>query len=269
MELTYDWQSFQSMFYPKRRSATPLGDVANPVYLVVESSIIVSAFGECEDLSDWIGAEYQEMAAEMPHRELLLFEREQVDQWMAESTQLPHIHEQIDFLRKQAASHGMSTRARPVRKGRKLSKEDIAVRHGHAHLGNQHFLIEAMLGWWGKVLPSAFGVFVRLENEAGAPQEDIFVLIRRGRLDAFHEPDLSSMGRDRCKMPGEVVKYLSEKHLVPVQGLFVPAAQWAEWCDSPNPWRKLAASLKANESKLMPFRWSLVSLMASRAFLGF
>ena len=56
-------------------------------------------------------------------------------------------------------------------------------------------------------------------------------MIRRGRIDAFHEPDLSSMGQDRRKVPAEVVKYLSEKHLVPVQGIFVPAAEWADWSE--------------------------------------
>jgi hypothetical protein len=64
------------------------------------------------------------------------------------------------------------------------------------------------------------------------------------------------------------VKYLSEKHLVPVQGFFMPAQQWALWSENPHPWKEIAASLKANEAKLVPFRFSLVTLIASRAFLG-
>jgi hypothetical protein len=266
VELTYDWQSFQTMFYPKRRSATRLqGETAGPVYLVVEGNIIVAAFAECEDLSDWLGAEYEEMAAEMPHRELLLFDRAKVDQWLSEAVALPHVHEQMDFLRTKASESVVSTRARPSKKGRKTSKGNIELKQEHGHLGRQHFLLEAMQGWWGKVLPSAYGPFLRLE---GQHEKDLFVLVRRGRIEAFHEPDLSSMGRDRRKVPADVVKYLSEKHLVPVQGMFVPAQAWAEWSDSPTPWRLVAAAVKANQAKMVPFRWSLVSMMASRAFLG-
>ena len=66
MELTYDWQSFQGMFYPKRRSALRLrrdvplsgSELASPAYLVTEGDTVVAAFAEGEDLSDWIGAAY-------------------------------------------------------------------------------------------------------------------------------------------------------------------------------------------------------------------
>ena len=237
-------------------------EVAGPVYLVVEGDVIVGAFAECEDLSDWIGAQYQDMAADMPHREVLLFERAKFEEWLAQGMALAHVHEQLDLLRTRAASGVISTRAKPSKKGK---RGDIRLKQGHAHLGNQHFLLEAMQSWWGKVLPSAYGVFIRLE---GQKEQDLFILLRRGRLAAFHEPDLTSMGRDRRKIPADVVKYLSEKHLVPVQGIVVPTAEWTEWSSCSSPWRKVAASLKTNQSRLVPFRWSLVSLMASRAFLG-
>src|SRR5437868_104532 len=126
MELTYDWQSFQSMFYPKRRSAVQMGsETAGPVYLVLEGNIIVEAFAESEDLSDWIGAEYEEMAAEMAHRELLLFDREKLDKWIGGSMSHPHLYEQMDFLRTKAAEEVISTRARPAKKGYKTSKGNI------------------------------------------------------------------------------------------------------------------------------------------------
>jgi hypothetical protein len=263
MELTYDWQSFQAMFYPKRRAATQqASEIASPAYLVIEGETVVAAFAEGEDLSDWIGAAYADMAADMHHRELLLFEREQLDAWLEESMAHPHLHEQVEFLRKKAAAGAVSTRAKPQKKGR---KGELSRKHGHASLGHPHFLLEAMQGWWGKVLPSAYGVYIRLE---GGAENSLFVVIRRGRIDSFHEPDLSSLGKDRRKVAADVVKYLSEKYLVPVQGIFVPAAEWAEWSDTTSPWRRVAASLKTNQSRLVPFRWSLVSMMASRAFLG-
>jgi hypothetical protein len=271
MELSYDWQSLQAMFYPGRRSSLAVsgGELTGPAYLVTEGETVVAAFAEGEDLSDWIGAAYADMAAEMHHRELLLFERSQLDSWLEEAMALPHLHEQVELMRKQAAAHAVSTRAKTRGSGKGGKKGELSRKHGHVTLGHPHFLLEAMQGWWGKVLPSAYGVFIRLEGpSSGGVERDLFVVIRRGRIDSFFEPDLSSIGKDRRKQAAEVVKYLSEKHLVPVQGIFVPAAEWADWSQSISPWRKVAASVKANQSRLVPFRWGLVTLMASRAFLG-
>jgi hypothetical protein len=47
----------------------------------------------------------------------------------------------------------------------------------------------------------------------------------------------------------------------------VPEADWNEWAAHPHPWRRAAVAIRANRAKLVPFRWGLVLLMASRAFL--
>jgi hypothetical protein len=71
------------------------------------------------------------------------------------------------------------------------------------------------------------------------------------------------------------VQYLSEKHRVPVQGLFIPAEDWAEWSESQfepgresEAWRKLAFAVKENRVKMVPFRWQIAALGAAKAFLG-
>jgi hypothetical protein len=140
------------------------------------------------------------------------------------------------------------------------------------------FLLEAVRGWWAKILPSAYGIFIRLEERAGTPsvatagaQQEIFLLIRRGRLELFHEPDLSFLGTEKIRRPASIVKYLSEKHGVPVQGLFIPAEDWAEWSEpahEKDAWRKLAMAVKENRAKLVPFRWQIAALGAAKAFLG-
>lgn len=254
MELTYDWRGFQATFSPKRRlTLQEAGEPTGPVYLIAEQDAVITAFANSEDLSDWVGAKVADVAVEFNHRELVVFERAEVDALMGEAAGLAHSYEQADFLLSNATATLYSKgHARKAQKG-KLGSALPAV--------PRHFLLEALLGsgWWSKVLPSAYGIFIRLEGGTVSPK-DFFVVVRRGRLDTFCEPDFSSQ-------PADPVKYLSEKYLVPVQGICVPAAEWKEWAESSHPWRKIALSIRANRAKLTPFRWGLVSLVATRGFL--
>jgi len=252
MELIYDWKNFQAMFYPKRRAQ--LAESAGPVYLVVENKRILTAFAEAEDLSQWIGSTTDEVASELGHRELVIFDREKVDQWMGSAMGLPHFHDQVESLRSEATPQVLS---------RSRFKKDL--RSNADQLIKRHFLLEAIQTWWSKALPSAFGVYIRLDGPAG---KDLFLIVRRGRLDSFHEPDLSSMIVDRRKNPADVVRYLSERHVLPVQGISITSQEWMEWGESRNPWPKVAAAIKSDRSKLVPFNWGLASLVASRAYLG-
>jgi hypothetical protein len=253
MELTQDWISFQEMFYPRKRTRMSSQDARTPLYLIVEQGLIISAFAEGEDLSSWKGLPVQE-ATELhaymaKDRKIVQFGRQDVDRWIEESTTKTGFYDQVEFLRQRAQPEA-GVQFRP------------------------HFVIQAMHGWWGKVLPSAYGVYISVKPEGqavpGSPQKHLLMLVRRGKFDQFHEPDLSSLKGERAFQPDQVVKYLSEKHLVPVQGVFVTAAEWQEWNDAahtPHPWRKVTQSIKANRTQLVPFRWGVASLMATRAFL--
>lgn len=253
MELTHDWRCFQSVFYPKRRAPLSQGhESASPVYLVVENNVVISAYGEGADYSEWIGANHQDLAAEITHRELVLFDRKDVDRLTQESLTLPHFYDQVEFLRGKATPQIVS-RSR--------------FKRGMEMPVHRHFLLEALQSWWGKVLPSAFGLMIRLQGTDNEPNQDLFMVVRRGRVDLFCEPELSTIGLERARNPASVVKYLSEKHLVPVQGIFVPAAQWAEWSESENPWGQVAHAIRSNQAKLVPFRWGIVTLVATRGFL--
>ena len=84
MELTYDWRGFQELFYPHRRGgavadSTPVG----PVYLVVDRGVVVTAFADNEDLSDWVGASYDDIAGQNRHRALHAFDRGQFAKLLA------------------------------------------------------------------------------------------------------------------------------------------------------------------------------------------
>jgi hypothetical protein len=88
-------------------------------------------------------------------------------------------------------------------------------------------------------------------------------------VDSFHIPDLTGALVERKRTPNDIVKYLSERYLVPVQGLFLTSAEWMEWSESSNPWPKIAKALKGSRAKLAPFKWSLATLIAIRAYFGF
>ncbi|MBC7691647.1 MAG: hypothetical protein H7222_07740 [Methylotenera sp.] len=269
--MNQDWISFQEMFYPRKRARSVSQDVRAPIYLVEDQGLVISASSEGEDLSPWLGLPVQEAIERYAYlskdRKVVTFTRQDVDRWILESTTHPNFYEQVEFLRQQAAPQG----------GTQF---------------NPHFVIQAMNSWWGKVLPSAYGIYLSIQppaptssaatsgsaaaapSQAGVPPvKHLLMLVRRGKFDQFHEPDLSSLGNDRRHRPDHVVKYLTEKHLVPVQGVFVSANEWQEWADAANaaragnPWRKVAQSMKANRTQLVPFRWGVASLIATRAFL--
>lgn len=255
MELIHDWRKFQTIYYPRgkpRPQSQPNPLLEAPVYLIVEGDRILSAFSGQEDLVSWVGKSCGEILRQKKHREIFVFDRKQVEKWIFESVQMSNLCEQVDFFRAMAVKATQST--------------EIYFQ--------KHFLLEVLQGWWAKVLPSSFGVFLHFEEE-GRDQvigvgsaTSFFVIIQRGKLTAYHEPDLTTLGFVRRNDPMEVVKYLSEKYLIPVQGVFLTESDWVEWCGLENPWRTIAQALQKNKVRLVPFRWSLATLIATRAFLG-
>lgn len=287
MELNYDWRGFQAVFHPYRRRdgrEAPGSEGARepgaeltpaPIFVVTEGEFVLAASIEDQDPTPWIGQTVGKLTTDLPGRELIVFGREDVDRWMNSALGLPHFFEQAESLRLQAEPKLLSVRTggvlRPMRKG------------ALDELTQQHFLLAAIPGWWRKVMPRAYGIYLRLEpsknacprNGEASEAKELFLLVRRGRIEVFHEPDLTGMGQAlggpgrRQRAPAAVVKYLSEKHLVRVQGLVVREDEWAEWSDPANrhkAWRKLTMAIRAKRARLVPFRWQVMGLLATRGF---
>ncbi len=247
MELSYDWRSFQSLFYSKKKLNS--GELQQAVYLVTEGQVVVSAFSEGQDLSDWIGSTWDEVDAEFAHREVFVFDRLQVDQWMSQSVEKVHFYDQIRFIQ---------TQSQPLRINRSRGRSQDLMARGH-------FLLLAVKTWWRVVFPSAYGIYICLDEN---PALSVLVLVKNGDVSSFHVPDLSSMIPDRRRVPSDVVKYISEGHHVPVQGLFLTSKEWAEWSERERPWALIAGALRADRTKLAPFNWGLTVLIYLRAYLG-
>ncbi len=253
MELNHDWISFQEMFYPRKRVRNQKEGLG-PIYLVVDQGTVITAYTETDDLSAWAGLPFN-VVKERPEcvakkREIVVFDCNKVDEAIQTSLKFPHFYEQIEHLRE-------TTKADLELSTSSSAGKSIDVK--------KHFLLTAMESWWSKVLPSNYGIYISIETQ---PQKHILLMVRRGKFDCFHEPDLTPLGPERRRQPADVVRYLSEKHLAPVQGVFVSGADWAEWSQLDSPWRKIAQSVKANRTHLVPFRWSVTTLMATRAFFG-
>ena len=271
MELTYDWRSFQSVFYPQKRALSAGTLKSSTVFAVVEKNTIVAVYADGESYADHVGTSVEALRSVVGGRELVVLDRDKVDQWAAGAVTLSHLHEQVEYFRKNVTPQLESKVRSSIQKQTCLSE--------------RHFFLDTLLGRWGKILPSAFGVYIRLEKAPAthviAPElmealgsrcreyldqeQDILVLIRAGKIEAFYEPDLSPMGAERCLVAGEVVKYLTEKHLVPIQGISLPYVDWVAWNHSAKPWRQFGSAFKSRTAKLHPLRWKVTAALAIRA----
>ena len=263
MELSHDWVGLEKILYRRRRTQPFEGiNPTSPLLMVVQGDTIVEVFAEGEDFADWIGGSRAQLSSQNSHREILCFEQAQVDQLIRDSLLKPHFHDQIEFLR---------TQAKPLANlaGTALAKSNsgkAARKHAGAPVAvKKHFLIEGISSWWSKLLPSHYGVFIQVD---GRPPQQFLFLVRRGCFEGFLKPDLSYLGPIGRFEPKDAIKYLSEKYLVPVQGLYVPAAEWDEWSQSTDSWRLISEAFREGRAKMVPKRRVLTGLIALRAYLG-
>jgi hypothetical protein len=244
MELSHDWREFQAIFRPTRKRANvPSVTSHGPDWIAViaDGDRVLTATGQIED--GWEGKPVAELKAAYTKRAIQVFDCREVDRWMNGALALPHFYDQTEYLRTRTSND-------PV---------------------HSHFMLEAVQGWWGKILPSAYGIYLKVTSP-NAPARELFVVVRRGKVELFHTPDYTSMNADRARDVYAVVKYLSEKHLVPVQGLVVSNMDWEDWTlntgSSAEAWRKLCFAVQSRRAQLAPFRWRLVALASTRGFLG-
>ncbi|MGE0615293.1 MAG: hypothetical protein AB7P04_06610 [Bacteriovoracia bacterium] len=278
MDLNYDWKSFQDVFYPHRRAGnTQSRGTADPILCIADGSRVRKAFSQSDDLTEWTGRLLEEFRANFSNRKLHVFGADEVTQWLRDASRpqaplsLAHYYDQLEFLKSRAfpaysIAHLTPDRDQRRDQERERKRARSTGREVFDTLGARHFLLQAVQGWWGKILPSSYALYLRITHQG--EDSDFILIVRRGRLETFHRPNLEALGAEKSRIPADVVKYLSEKYVLPVQGIFVGAEQWRKWSETPDPWREIAASVRAEEVKLVPFRWSLATLVATKAFLG-
>lgn len=254
MELNHDWKRFQDIFYPRKRtrvmqSAEPTG----PAYFVVDHGTVICAFAENEDLSEYLGTNWDDVNERMKHRKLISFEADEVDEWWCEAVGMPDIYNQFELL-KHKAFNSLKVRSRIP------ADEELA-----STLTKKHFILQSLRSWWNKILPASYGLFIRIEGQAS---QDLFVVVRKGVLESFYEPDLTALGDDRSRQPSSIIKYLSEKNALPVQGLFVPSDEWDRWSNAQEPWKEMFTAINKKKARVFPNHPGMKLLVVGKAFLG-
>jgi hypothetical protein len=278
VELSLDWKAYQTAFQlkgrPKPGAASALPASSAPsiarnqgdLGLIVEGpasaeSVIVSAFCEGEDSSEWIGQTPQEVLQTEEHagqdRTLWVYSRAEVEKVLASAAEmnLPGSHYLSQLDRVRAEAQPLVLGGRREKKG----KPPIAPEP------ELHFIPALLASGWIRFFPSSFALYFRIEGSR--PEKQYFLVFRRGKLEAFVEPDLSSMNPDRRKDPVEVARYLGKSAGVPTQGLQVSAADWRVWAESSNPWKEVAEAIRGERARLLPFRWPVAVWIGTRALL--
>ena len=275
MELNLDWKAYQTAFQLKARpkpgaalaASTNLPSPARrDLGLVVEGaaspeSVIVAAFCEGEDSSEWIGQTPQEVLQSEERsgmgRTLWVYSRAEVEKVLANSSEVTapgnHFLSQLERLR---------TEAQPLVLGAGGSNQGKVPSLPSPEM---HFIPGLLASGWIRFFPSSFGLYFRIEGTR--PEKQYFLVFRRGKLEAFFEPDLSSMNPDRRKDPVEVARYLGKSAGVPAQGVQVSSADWKIWAESPHPWKEVAEAIRAERARLIPFRWPVAVWIGTRAII--
>jgi hypothetical protein len=236
MELMMDWRSFQNVFYPHEKMTSKQNAVTA---VVADQGQVISAARAGDDLTDWRGAPLAEVRSSYPDRKMSVIQRSDLNRVLSEAREKSHYYDQIEHLRNQ------------------LLSQDLAQQSPH------HFLLKALAGWWQKFLPGLFGMGLQLQGEDGANR--VYVLmVRRGHIDAFHEPDLIHFELSGRKTPEELSKYLSERYLAPVVVASMPKSKWNEWSQDYNPWGEVIKAINKGEIQVFPRRFSHQAMMAAQ-----
>ncbi|HTL12940.1 MAG TPA: hypothetical protein VL588_10655, partial [Bdellovibrionota bacterium] len=207
----FDWRTYQEFLTVGGR-AGHAGENRAPALFVIRDGVVVSAYSSGEDLEEWQGGASQEVRRHFAHREHRLLDQAELGTWLKEALAPDHVVDQAEALRERlAGASGAVAKGRPV--------------------AYTHFLLEGLQGWWRRLLPGSFGIYLRLERPKGseAPSRELCLVVRGGRLECFHAPDLSGLAKVDTRGDEDLIRFLSEKYLVPFQGAVVQEKDWEDW----------------------------------------
>jgi len=115
------------------------------------------------------------------------------------------------------------------------------------------------------VIVIAIGIFIRFKDIGG---NGFLLLVRHKKIESYHRPDLSGMKPEMHNNEKEMLTYLSEKHLLPIQGLFVKKKDWYDWMEERRPWKFVRKALKSGSANMVPNKLGLRFLIFIRAVFG-
>ncbi len=244
MDLGQDWDALHRTLYPRKKSKG--SSQSNVVFIAHHADRVLRVVGDSDDLLFSTGAPVAEaMNAIGANRKTVAIDIAEMDRAIAQILKTDGgIYEQVLALR-----------------------DELEPSRGVIPDWEEHFVFSAVRSWWGKLLPSSFGIYLHLEGSETLEASSILLIFRKGELQEFNEPDLSAVSQERRGDLGEVAKILRERHRVPVQGFAMNRADFDEWSDAGNvsaTWKNLARALKQNRMSLHPFRFGVAALVGWR-----
>lgn len=246
MDLGQDWGILHRTLYPRRK--TKGSSESTHVFIAHHSDRTLRLVGDRDELLFSTGSPLSEVTNAIGNeRKPVALDISEMDKALAECLKVDGgIFEQVAAL-----SGSFSSNAYPVPK--------------------DHFIFSAVRSWWGKLLPTCFGLYLHLEGLEPADAHSLLLIFRKGVLVEFDEPDLSGISGERRSDLNEVAKILRERHRVPIQGFAMNRADFSEWSEGGNTsatWKSIAQALRSDRLQLVPFRFSMAALLGSRGFLS-
>lgn len=248
MDLGQDWNALHRTLYPRRKSKG--ASESEAVFVAHHADRVLRVVGDRDELLFSTGTPVSEaLNAIGSDRKPVAIDIAEMNRALNESLKTEGaIYDQI---------RGLRASLRPSK--------------GKLPEPKEHFLFAAVRSWWGKLLPSAFGVYFHLEGTESYESRAIFLIFRKGELQEFAEPDLSSISAERRSDLREVIKVMGERYRVPIQGFAMNRVDFEGWSETGNrsaTWKNLARALKQDRLTLVPFRMGIAALIGSRAIFS-
>jgi len=248
MDLGQDWDALNRTLYPRKKSKG--SSESEFVFLAHHADRVLRVVGDRDELLYSTGTPLAEAVNAIgTDRHAVAIDIAEMDRAISQALKTDGaIYEQVMGLR-----------------------EELRPSRGKLPELGEHFIFAGIRSWWGKLLPSSFGVYLRLEGSDAVDTSTILLVFRKGELQEFDEPDLSAISHERRNDLAEVVKVLRERHRVPVQGFAMNRADFDEWTEAGDvsaTWKNVARAMKQNRLTLHPFRFSVAALLGSRGIFA-
>ena len=244
MDLGQDWDVLHRTLYPRKKAKG--ASESGFVFIAHHADRVLRIVGDRDELLFSTGTPVSEaISAIGSERKTVAIDISEMDRALAQAVRTDGaIYDQVLALR-----------------------NEVQPSLGRLPEWEEHFIFSSIRSWWGKFLPSSFGIYLHLEGNEATEPSSILLVFRKGELQEFNEPDLSAVSRERRVDLGEVVKILRERHRVPVQGFAMNRVDFDAWSEMGNvsaTWKNLARALKRSRLTMHPFRFGVAAMIGSR-----
>lgn len=248
MDLGQDWGALNRILYPRKKARG--SSVSENVFVAHHSDRTLRVVGDRDELLFSTGNPVTEaLTAIGSDRKAVAIDVAEMDRILNASLR---------------TDGGIYDQVREIR-------ETLTCTKGKIPALDEHFILNAIRTWWGKMLPSHFGIYLHLESSNVSEAKTLLLIFRKGELAEFDVPDLSATSEERRADLSEVVKILRERHGIPVQGFSVDRADFTAWSESKNTsttWKNISKALRQDRLQLVPFRFGIAAMMGSRGIFG-